>query len=187
MAETKADIRDVLVVHTLLRQMLDKLIGATERLDPAEAASIIPSRWGLYVRGLHHHHESEDHDFFPVIVAVQLVFTLGLALLLSALTVHFRDIRDLLANLLTFWFFATPIIYFYKMKTVAAFSWFFNLNPFFHLAVSYQEVLFFYRSADDPAPPFGPGPWLGRFGGGFSMTPGCSTGSAFAVTTGATI
>ena len=69
MAETKADIRDVLVVHTLLRQMLDKLIGATERLDPAEAASIIPSRWGLYVRGLHHHHESEDHDFFPVIVA----------------------------------------------------------------------------------------------------------------------
>ena len=42
---------------------------------------------------------------------VQLVFTLGLALLLSALTVHFRDIRDLLSNLLTFWFFATPIIY----------------------------------------------------------------------------
>ena len=31
--------------------------------------------------------------------------------MLSALTVHFRDIRDLLANLLTLWFFATPIIY----------------------------------------------------------------------------
>ena len=38
----------------------------------------------------------------------------ALALILSALTVHFRDIRDLLANLLTFWFFATPIIYFYR-------------------------------------------------------------------------
>ena len=24
---------------------------------------------------------------------------------------HFRDIRDILSNLLTFWFFATPIIY----------------------------------------------------------------------------
>ena len=35
----------------------------------------------------------------------------ALALILSALTVHFRDIKDLLANLLTFWFFATPIIY----------------------------------------------------------------------------
>jgi hemerythrin-like domain-containing protein len=68
MAETKADIRDVLVVHTILRQLLDKMIDASEGLEPAEAGSVIPSRWALYVRGLHHHHEGEDHDFFPVIV-----------------------------------------------------------------------------------------------------------------------
>ena len=42
---------------------------------------------------------------------VQFVFTLGCALILSALTVHFRDIRDILSNVLTLWFFATPIIY----------------------------------------------------------------------------
>ena len=42
---------------------------------------------------------------------MQLILTLGFALILSALTVHFRDIRDILSNLLTFWFFATPIIY----------------------------------------------------------------------------
>src|SRR5688572_28259250 len=36
---------------------------------------------------------------FPVAVAVQLILTLGFALLLSALTVHFRDIRDILSNL----------------------------------------------------------------------------------------
>src|SRR6059036_3431387 len=49
--------------------------------------------------------------WFPVVVAVQLTLTLGLAFILSALTVHFRDIKDILGNLLTFWFFATPIIY----------------------------------------------------------------------------
>jgi ABC-type polysaccharide/polyol phosphate export permease len=81
--------------------------------------------------------------WFPVIVVVQLVFTLALALLLSALTVHFRDLRDLLANLLTFWFFATPIIYPYFMAGVQRFQWLFDLNPFFHLAISYQEILFF--------------------------------------------
>src|SRR4029077_11935921 len=32
--------------------------------------------------------------WFPVTVAVQLVFTTGLALFLSALSVHYRDIRD---------------------------------------------------------------------------------------------
>jgi hemerythrin-like domain-containing protein len=68
MAETNADIRDALVVHTILRRLLDKLIAAAGRLDPVEAASVIPSRWGLYVRGLHHHHEGEDHNFFPLIV-----------------------------------------------------------------------------------------------------------------------
>src|SRR5258706_298767 len=36
-----------------------------------------------------------DLLWFPVVVVVQLVFTSALALFLSALTVHFRDIRDL--------------------------------------------------------------------------------------------
>ena len=81
--------------------------------------------------------------WFPVVVLVQLIFTLGLALALSALTVHFRDIRDLLANVLTLWFFATPIIYPYFLPTVERYLTLFRLNPFYHLAVSYQEVLFF--------------------------------------------
>jgi lipopolysaccharide transport system permease protein len=84
-----------------------------------------------------------DMIWFPVVVLVQLVFTIGLTLLLAALTVHFRDIRDLLANLITLWFFATPIIYYYKMDSVQSFRKFFNYNPFYHFAVSYQELLFF--------------------------------------------
>lgn len=90
--------------------------------------------------------------WFPVIVAVQLVLTLGFALLLSALSVHFRDIRDILANLLTLWFFATPIIYpWFNAPEVA--KRYLNINPFTHLAVSYQEVLFFDG-------PFGHWKWL---------------------------
>jgi len=80
--------------------------------------------------------------WFPVVVFVQLVLTLGLALLVSALTVHFRDIRDILGNLLTFWFFTTPIIY--PMHWIPeTWRWALNLNPFTHLAISYQEILFY--------------------------------------------
>jgi len=89
---------------------------------------------------------------FPVIVLVQLTFSFGLALALSALTVHFRDLKDLVANLLTFWFFATPIIYFYGSASMMPYKGYFNLNPFFHLVVAYQEVLFFHG-------PFGA--WVG--------------------------
>jgi ABC-type polysaccharide/polyol phosphate export permease len=85
--------------------------------------------------------EPGDLVWFPVVVFAQLVFTAGLALLVSAFTVHFRDVRDLLQNLLTLWFFATPIIY---PLTVAPpnVRRLLDLNPFTHFAVSYQEVLF---------------------------------------------
>jgi lipopolysaccharide transport system permease protein len=85
---------------------------------------------------------------FPLVVAVQLILTTAFALLLSSLTVHFRDIRDILSNLLTFWFFATPIIYPYFMfvDKDGKEMWqgqLLKLNPFSHLAITYQEILFF--------------------------------------------
>ncbi len=82
-----------------------------------------------------------DLPWLPVIVLIQLVLTLGLSLLIAALTVHFRDLRDLLANLMTLWFFGTPIIYPLSRAPESA-RWVLNLNPFTHLAVAYQEVLF---------------------------------------------
>jgi ABC-type polysaccharide/polyol phosphate export permease len=78
-----------------------------------------------------------------VTVLVQLVFSAGLALVLASLTVHFRDIRDLLANILMLWFFATPIIYSWRQENVQRFKTLFDLNPFTHLAIAYQEILFF--------------------------------------------
>lgn len=85
--------------------------------------------------------------WFPVVVLVQLVLTTGFALLLSALSVHFRDIRDILSNVLTLWFFATPILYPWFSAFVEPYRWYLNLNPFTHLAVSYQELLFFPENA----------------------------------------
>jgi ABC-type polysaccharide/polyol phosphate export permease len=93
---------------------------------------------------------------FPLVVAVQFVFTLGCALFLAALTVHFRDIRDILSNVLTLWFFATPIIYSFQYAPDLSLR-FFNFNPFAHLVISYQEILFF------PGP-FGHWKWLVALG-----------------------
>src|SRR6185295_15114214 len=83
-----------------------------------------------------------DLVWFPVTVLVQLVFTAALALILAALTVHFRDIRDILANVLTLWFFSTPILYW--IKEAPGFSKaVLDVNPMTHVVVSYQEILFF--------------------------------------------
>ena len=93
-----------------------------------------------------------DLVWFPIAVLVQLVFTSGLALILAALTVHFRDLRDILSNILTLWFFSTPIIYW--IKEAPGFSKrVLDFNPMTHLVVSYQEILFF-------AGPIGHWKWL---------------------------
>ena len=89
--------------------------------------------------------------WFLVVLVVQFIFTTALALLLSALAVHFRDVKDLVSNLLTFWFFTTPIIYSYQQYL--EYKKYFDLNPFTHLVISYQEILFFQG-------PFGHKWWL---------------------------
>jgi len=84
--------------------------------------------------------------FLPVAVFVQFVFTMGFCFLMSALTVHFRDLRDILANLLTLWFFATPIIYAFmnpmiQERKLAATA--LLLNPMTHIIEAYHYTFFF--------------------------------------------
>jgi ABC-type polysaccharide/polyol phosphate export permease len=82
-----------------------------------------------------------DLPWLPVAMLIQLTLTMGLALIVSALTVHFRDLRDVLGNLVTLWFWATPLVY-HISQVPESFRPLLDLNPFTHLAVSYQEILF---------------------------------------------
>lgn len=120
---------EVLPIVSVLANMVHFFLGL-----PIVAAFLV------YYR---HTPELGDMMWFPVVVLVQLLFTLGLALLVSALTVHFRDFKDILGNLMTFWFFATPIIYPMRMATERGGKFWMDINPFTHLALSYQEILFY--------------------------------------------
>ena len=119
---------EVLPIVTVLANMVHFLLGL-----PILAIFLIYYRAPL---------NASDLIWFPLVVLTQLILTIALALIFSALTVHFRDLKDLLANLLTFWFFATPIIYPMTMAPGIGRA-LLNLNPFTHLAISYQEILFY--------------------------------------------
>jgi ABC-type polysaccharide/polyol phosphate export permease len=82
----------------------------------------------------------------PVVVFVQYMFSLGFSFLISALTVHFRDIKDILGNLLTFWFFTTPIVYpltFESIQKYKVLRTLLNLNPMTHIIEGYHSCLFY--------------------------------------------
>lgn len=95
----------------------------------------------------------------PVILLAQLIFTLGLSFLLSAVTVYFRDILLILDVILTAWFFLTPIFYAFDFFSAQAdllgltfdparvMRW---VNPMASIIDAYRTVLW---GTTDGAPP----------------------------------
>lgn len=104
--------------------------------------------------GLHHPVGGWSVLLLPAAIVLQLPFVAGLALALAALNVHFKDVRDLLANLLTLAFFLTPILY--PLATIASvrpLQLLVAANPLTPFIRLYQELLFFGHVP-------GPGLWL---------------------------
>jgi len=94
----------------------------------------------------------------PAVLALPLVLLLlaltvfGLALAISALAVHFGDVRDLVGNLLTLAFFVTPVLYPVEAVPERFRPWL-AANPFAAFLTAIHDCVFFFR-------PIGAGGWL---------------------------
>jgi len=83
--------------------------------------------------------------YLPLVLALQLLFSLGLAFLSSAAFVYFRDIGHILGLALHAWFYLTPVVY---PPTLVP-AWvqpLFRFNPMHHLMKMYRAI-FFHQSA----------------------------------------
>ena len=84
--------------------------------------------------------------FAPVIVLLQTLFVAGVALVVSSVSVLFRDLRDIIANLLNLGFFLTPIIYSIDTGFVAPpVRTLLRLNPMTPYVLGFQDVFFYAR------------------------------------------
>jgi ABC-type polysaccharide/polyol phosphate export permease len=81
--------------------------------------------------------------FLPV-AAVHILFTYGLVLILSAANVFMRDTRHILANILTLWFFLTPILY-PLTQVPEAYRFLIYFNPAAIFTLSYHDIFFWGR------------------------------------------
>jgi lipopolysaccharide transport system permease protein len=80
---------------------------------------------------------------FPLILALQFLFTLGLVTLSSALNVFFRDIQHVLANILTLWFFLVPVVYPATTIPVAFRGLMIKSDPMAVFVTSYQAIFYY--------------------------------------------
>jgi ABC-type polysaccharide/polyol phosphate export permease len=89
----------------------------------------------------------------PVIALVQTLFSLAVAIFVSAANVFYRDIGNLARHVLRFWFYLSPGLYgldeVAKLsgKNAVAEAWF-MLNPFSHLLASYRSVIYYGQAPD---------------------------------------
>lgn len=88
--------------------------------------------------------------FLPLIFLIQFIFTYSLSLILSSLSVQFRDLLHVVPNLLMIWFFLTPI--FYPMTMVPEkYRALVDFNPMAHLIMAYQDIFFYNRIPSVPS------------------------------------
>src|SRR5689334_21151366 len=76
----------------------------------------------------------------PVLMLLQAMFVTGLAMIVSSASVRFRDLRDIVANLLQLGFCGTPILYLIENIQSRALRALLRLNPMTPFVVSYQDI-----------------------------------------------
>ena len=79
----------------------------------------------------------------PVIMIVQTFFVAGVAMTVSSASVLFRDLRDIITNLMQLGFFITPIIYLIDRIDSRLLRALLRLNPMTPFVIGYQRILFF--------------------------------------------
>ncbi len=82
--------------------------------------------------------------FFPIILIIQYILQMGIAFILSAFTVYFRDLEHFIQIILQVMFYATPVVY--SRDTIPeAFRAIINLNPMTHIINAYRDI-FYYQT-----------------------------------------
>jgi ABC-type polysaccharide/polyol phosphate export permease len=109
---------------------------------------------------LYPHRLSPMLVWIPVIAAVQFVFTIGMAILVSAANVFFRDLGNAVGHALRLWWFLSPGLY--SMSTVQGLGivrenpiigTLAGLNPFAVLFEAYRSVIYGTPDGGPPVPP----------------------------------
>lgn len=82
----------------------------------------------------------------PLVLVVQLVFTLALTYGIAAFNVFFRDLQHIVVNVVTLWFYATPVLYFasaipqrFHPRLIL------GANPMAVLILAYQDIFYEHR------------------------------------------
>jgi len=132
----------VIIEH---RNFVKKLVFPLDTLPVNQVVSGLVTELfgaGVFVAGLLiiRHAVPAAVLWLPVLLVPQLLFTLGICWFLAALGVYMRDLGQIMALVLTLWFFITPICYPESTNLSPAITAVMRQNPLYVLVRGYRAV-----------------------------------------------
>lgn len=94
---------------------------------------LLISGWGINFR---------TQKWLILVVIVEFFFALGLALMLSAVEVYFRDIEHIISVVMLIWMYFTPM--FYSLEIIPEkYMLAYKCNPMLYIIGMYQQILYY--------------------------------------------
>lgn len=85
--------------------------------------------------------------YLPIIILLQTILTLGISLMISSITVYFRDLEHIMSIVVMAWFYLTPIVYTNDYIPKELFTAF-KMNPMMFIIDSYRDILMFSKQPE---------------------------------------
>lgn len=124
--------REILVLVTLGEALVDLFFTSAAML-------LVNALYGFW--------PGEAFVFLPLCLSILIMFTLGIMLFISCLSVLVRDVPQLVAVVLQLWFYLTPIIYPID-NFPARYRLLILINPLVSVVQSFRDVIVYRRTPD---------------------------------------
>jgi lipopolysaccharide transport system permease protein len=125
--------REIIPLASVLAALVDFAVASLV-LFGLLAVYRVPPTWSLL--------------YLAPLIAIQVTFTVGLSLLLSAVTVLYRDVRFTVPLLLQLWMFLTPILYPLSIVPESFRTLYLIANPLAAIVEGYRRALLHGRPPD---------------------------------------
>ena len=83
--------------------------------------------------------------YLPVVILAEYILAISVTMVVSALTVYFRDLEHIMAIVVMAWQFLTPVMYSIDMVPEDMLS-VFNINPMTPIIVAYRDILYYKQA-----------------------------------------
>lgn len=85
--------------------------------------------------------------FYPLLLLTQYIMSIGLAFIVSSITVYFRDLQHFISVFLQLLFYGTPVVY--SLQTIPEeFRWILKLNPMTYIIEGYRDIFYYQQMPD---------------------------------------